>query len=114
MIPSEAKAPWKSLNEKMAKVSIELDGVAISCANRGAVSALPSKIADTNCFFSPRVVCINRDKSRKNNEIHRGKRPIRRILFDRFKPSAYLCVIVIARESESEPVVHHNREIGKH
>ena len=36
------------------------------------------------------------------------------ILFDRFKPSAYLCVIVIARESESEPVVHHNREIGKH
>ena len=77
MIPSEAKAPWKSLNEKMAKVSIELDGVAISCANRGAVSALPSKIADTNC-------------------------------------SAYLCVIVIARESESEPVVHHNREIGKH
>ena len=35
-------------------------------------------------------------------------------IFDRFKPSAYLCVIVIARESESEPVVHHNREIGKH
>ena len=107
----------------MAKVSIELDGVAISCANRGAVSALPSKIADTNCFFSPMVVCINRDKSRKNNEIHRGKRPIRRILFDRGtadpdavlqRQSAYLCVIVIARESESEPVVHHNREIGKH
>ena len=53
VIPSEAKAPWKSLNEKMAKVSIELDGVAISCANRGAVSALPSKIADTNCFSVP-------------------------------------------------------------
>ena len=42
------------MDEKMAKVSIELDGVAISCANRGAVSALPSKIADTNCFFSQR------------------------------------------------------------
>ena len=98
----------------MAKVSIELDVVAISCANWGAVRAQPSKIADTNCFFSHMVVCINRDKCRKNNEIQRGKRPIRRILFDRFNPSAYLCVIVIARESESEPVVHHNREIGKH
>ncbi len=50
----------------------------------------------------------------KNNGIHRGKHPIRRILFGHFKPSAYLCTRVIARESESEPVVHHNRKIGKH
>ena len=80
----------------------------------GSVSSLLTKIAETNWFFRPMVECINRDKSRKNNEIPRRKRQIRRILFDRFKPSAYLCVIVIARESESEPVVHHNREIGKH
>lgn len=82
------------------------------CANLLIPNCLRS-----NFSYSPLAALelyVKDDKSRKNNEIHRGKRPIRRILFDRFKPSSYLCVIVIARESESEPVVHHNREIGKH
>lgn len=98
----------------MAKVSTLLDEGVIVRASEGAARILPSNIADKSCFFSLMVLYVDSRESRENIGIHRRNQGIRLIHFDVIKPLAYFCVIVIARESESEPVVHHNRKIGKH